>query len=149
MRGRWIAPFAAAAGLALSAQVASAAVPSGVLKKFKAAEAAFAPADAKWSAAIEKLPQHPTPAQIEKPDEAFIPALKTFDAALGKVGFTGAAAAAAATVVKLNTELIAVLYPVKSTASFIASFQKIDAQFLPAQTALGKALGVPGGELEL
>ena len=77
--------------LSAGAQAASAAVPASQLARFKAIEGPFSAADGKWSTVLSKLSAKSPVAQLAKPSLAFVPALKTLDAGLAKIGFSGTA----------------------------------------------------------
>jgi hypothetical protein len=147
LRSRWLTAFAlGAAIIGFSTTVASAAVPAAQMKSFKALEGPFSAADSKFTAALSVM-SNPTVAQVKKPSSAFVPALKTFDAGLLKIGFTGKAATDVKTVVSLNTALIGVLSHIKSVASFETGFGALQGRYVLAQQALAKDLGVPSGDV--
>jgi hypothetical protein len=133
----------------MGAQAASASVPSKVLDKFKTIDATFAAADAKWTSALSNLSQNATPAQLSKPSLVFVPALKTFDTGLLKCGFTGKAAADAATIAKLNKELVTDLSSIKSTKTFLSEFSALTGQYVTVQAAFAKDLGLPTADVTI
>ena len=133
--------------LGIGAQAASAKVPPQQMSRFHAIEGPYSAADGKWTAGLEALSPKSTVAQVTKLDLAFIPALKTFDAGLLKVGFTGKAAADAAAIAKLNNQLIGVLSPVHSLKSFETGFSALLPKFQVLQDSLAKDLGIPAGDV--
>ncbi len=154
MRLRLFTVLAAASVLlGLGADAASAAtlvkIPPSQMSRFHAAEKAFVGPDTKWTNALEALGTKATVAQISKPCTAFIPALKAFDTALLKVGFTGQTAAEAAAIVSSNKQLITLLSSIHSVKSFETGFSAVFAKDLSLQQAFAKDLGIPAGEVYL
>jgi hypothetical protein len=152
MRHRSLATSVIAiAVLFVGAQGASAtshrAVPAKQLAAFKALEGPFSAADNKWSNALSNLSSNATVAQVSKPSLAFVPAIKTFDTGLKKIGFTGATGTQVAAVVKLNTQLIADLSSIKSVSSFQSEFGALNQKYQPVQSALAKDLGIPTADV--
>jgi hypothetical protein len=147
---RLISQCAAAIAIALMVCTpAGAGVSSSVLGKFTAIDKPFAAADHKWTDAIGALHTSSPVSAASKPSLAFIPAIKTFDSGLGKVGFTGSAATTASSIVSLNNQLIGVLGSIKSMSSFQASFAKLFAKYVPLQAALAKDLGIPEADVTI
>jgi succinylarginine dihydrolase len=148
MRRRWFAIAAVATAFtAVGVQAASAA--STQLSHFETIDGTFAKADHTWTAALENLSANATVAQVSKPSVAFVPAIKTFDTALAKLGFSGKTATVVATVIKLNGELIADISSIKSTKGFITQFSALSQQYLTAQTSLAKDLGIEAADVQV
>jgi hypothetical protein len=141
-----VAAFLVALGLVTQA---GAGVPSGVSAKFTGLDKTFAAADHKWTDAIEALHSSSPASAASKPSVAFIPAIKTFDSGLVKVGFTGGAATTAASIVALNNQLIGVLGSIKSLPAFESQFGKLFPKYLPLQAALAKDLGIPAADVTI
>jgi hypothetical protein len=131
--------------LAVGVASASASVPSKVLAGWKKADGAFAVADGKWSTVLEQA--NPSLSQVEKADAAFIPAIKTFNSALGKIGFSGKTETDINSVVKVQDEEITVLSHVTSLHSFEAGMGPITQKLLALQESLSKDLGIPAAEI--
>jgi hypothetical protein len=148
MRRRWFAIAAVATTFtALGVQAASAT--STQLSHFETIDGAFARADHTWTTALENLSANATVTQVSKPSVAFVPAIKTFDTALAKIGFSGKTGTVVATVIKLNGQLIAEIESIKSTKSFIAQFSALTQQYLSAQTSLAKDLGIAAADVQV
>jgi hypothetical protein len=129
------------------ASLAGASSSSAQLTKFKALEGPFSQADNKWTNALSALTGSPTVAQVSTPSLAFVPALKTFDSGLLKIGFTGKTATDVATVVKLNGQLVTLLSSIKSVKAFQSSFSVLYAKYGAVQAALAKDFGIPTAEV--
>jgi hypothetical protein len=84
---------------------------------------------------------------VSKPSLAFVPALKTFDAGLAKVGFTGNAATQAADIEKLNGQLVTILSSIKSVGAFQSQVEALFSKYQGVQAALAKDLGVPTADV--
>jgi hypothetical protein len=138
---------ASAAVVAVGAQAASAKVPPQQMSRFHALEVAFEGPLTKWSDALESLGTKATVAQVSKPCLAFIPALKTFDTGLSKVGFTGKTAADATAIANSNKQLITLMGSIRSVKSFEAGFSALFAKDLSLQDAFAKDLGIPAGDV--
>ncbi len=109
----------------------------------------FGKADRTWTTALESLSANATVAQLSKPSVAFVPAIKTFDTALSKIGFTGKTATAVATVIKLNGELISDISSIKSTKGFISEFSALSGKYLSAQNSLAHDLGIAAADVQV
>jgi hypothetical protein len=133
--------------LGIGAQAASAKVPPQQMAKFKTVEAAFSGPDTKWSNALQALSTKSTVSQLSKPCLAFIPALKSFDTGLLKVGFTGKTAADAAAIVTSDKRLIVLMGSIHSVKSFETGFSALFAKDLSLQQAFAKDLGIPAGDV--
>jgi len=132
----------------VGSQVASAgSVSAKQLASFKALEGPFSKADTKWTSALSNLSSKSTVAQVSKPSLAFVPALKTFDAGLAKVGFTGNAATQAADIEKLNGQLVTILSSIKSVGAFQSQVEALFSKYQGVQAALAKDLGVPTADV--
>jgi hypothetical protein len=150
MRLRWLGALAATTVVfGVGMQAASAAVPAHQMARFKVVDGAFSVADAKWTGALSHLSSSPTVAQLSKPSVAFIPAIKTFDTGLAKIGFSGRAKTDVATVIKLNKELIGVLGSIHSVKSFETQFSALNSKYFAVQNALAKDLGIPAGDVQV
>jgi len=143
--------FAALAALIVAAVAtsgtASASVTPKVLSEWKKAEATFAPQVTKWSSALQS--SNPSLSQISKACAAFVPYVKAFDNAIGKIAFTGKTATDISALLKLNAKEIAVIGHVTSLKSFETGMVPLAAQYYKVQLALGKDLGVPAAEVIL
>lgn len=135
----------ASAGFLACASTAWASEPASVAAQFKKADAAFAGPLAKWSATMTA--SAPTLSRVKKADAAFVPAIKAFDTALGKIAFTGKTVHDIATLVKLNKQEIGVLANVTNMSGFMGGMEKLSPQFAAVQSALGKDLGIATGEV--
>jgi hypothetical protein len=137
--------------LCIGVQAASASthrtVPAKQLTAWKTLDGPFAAADNKWSNALSSLSSNPTVAQISRPSLAFVPALKTFDTGLKKIGFTGGAGTEIADVVKLNSQLVTDLSSIKSVSSFESEFRALNQKYQPVQSAFAKDLGIPTADV--
>jgi hypothetical protein len=150
MRFKWFTVLAAASALvAVSAQGADAKVTSAQLKKWEAIDTPFGKADFVWSTAIQKLSPNSTVAEVQKPCLAFVPAIKTFNKGLSKLGFTGTPGSDVAKLIKLNLAEIAVFTNIHSVKSFESDFGALDGQFMSLQAALSKDLGIPEADISL
>ena len=148
MRSKWFAAVTmATALLGVGAQAASAKVPPTQMTRFKAVEAAFSGPDTKWTSALEALSPKSPVAQLQKPCLAFIPALKSFDTGLLKVGFTGKTAIDAKAIVVSNKQLIVLMSSIHSVKSFETGFSAIFAKDLSLQQAFAKDIGIPTGDV--
>jgi hypothetical protein len=148
VRFRWFTVLAATTALVgVGAQAASAKVPAQQLSRFKAIEVPFGTADSKWTNALEALSPKSSAAQVSKPCLAFVPALKTFDTALLKVGFTGKAAADANTIVSLNKQMITIMSSIRSVKTFETEFSALSPKYLSVQESFAKDIGVPAGDV--
>jgi hypothetical protein len=98
---------------------------------------------------LESLNANATAAQVSKPSLAFVPAIKTFDTSLAKIGFTGKTASAVATIIKLNGELIGDISSIKSAKGFISEFSALDPAYFSVQTSLAKDLGIAAAEVQV
>ncbi|MGC1419859.1 MAG: hypothetical protein WA786_07060 [Acidimicrobiales bacterium] len=149
MRSKWFTVSIVAVALFfVGSQVASAgSVSSKQLASFKALDGPFSKADNKWTNALSSLSSKSSVAQVSKPSLAFVPALKTFDAGLTKIGFTGNAATQAADVVKLNSQLVTILSSIKSVSSLQSQLGALFSKYQGVQDALAKDLGVPAGDV--
>jgi hypothetical protein len=148
MRRRWFAIAAVATAL-VALGVPAAAAPSLQLSHFETIDGTFAKADHTWTAALLNLGPNPTVAQISKPSLAFVPAIKTFDAALSKIGFSGKTGTAVAGAIKLNDELIVDIYSMKSTKTFISEFSALNSKYFGVQTSLAKDLGIATADVQV
>jgi hypothetical protein len=148
MRRRWFA-IAAVATVFSAIGVQAASASNTQLSRFETVDGAFGRADHTWTAALENLSANATVAQVSKPSVTFVPAIKTFDAALSKIGFSGKTGTAVATVIKLNGELIADISSIKSTKSFITEFSALTQQYLTVQTSLAKDLGIATADVQV
>jgi hypothetical protein len=151
MRSKWITVLTvvvALVGVGVGSQTAWAGVsPAKQLSLFKTLDGPFSKADNKWTNALSSLSSSSTVAQVSKPSLAFVPAIKTFDAGLGKIGFTGKTATEVADVVKLNSKLVTMLSSIKSVSSLQSQLEPLLSQYNPVQDALAKDLGVPAGDV--
>lgn len=133
------------ATLCLGAQASSASAKASPAKQFalfKALDGPFSQADNKWTNALSGLSSSATAAQLSTPSLAFIPALKTFDSGLQKIGFTGDTATQVGKVEKLNAQLVTILSSIKSVKSFQSQFGALFSKYNPVQAALAKDFGV-------
>lgn len=148
MRSKWFTVSMAAAFFFVGSQAAPAgAVSAKQLSSFKTLDGPFSKADNKWTNALSSLSSKSTVAQVSKPSLAFVPALKTFDTGLAKIGFTGNAASEAADVVKLNGQLVTILSSIKSVSSLQTQLAALFSKYQSVQDALAKDLGVPAGDV--
>lgn len=148
MRSKLVIVLAAATVLlGVGAQAASASVPAAQLSRFKAIEGPFGAADSKWTNALSSLNQNSPVAKLSKPSLAFVPAIKTFDSALAKIGFSGAGASDVATIVKLNNQLVGILSNIHSVKSFESQFGPLGQKYFTVQQSFAKYLGIPTGEV--
>jgi hypothetical protein len=148
LRRKWFAVAAVATAL-IPLGVQAAAASSTQLSHFETIDGTFAKADHTWTAALLNLGPNPTVAQISKPSLAFVPAIKTFDTALLKIGFSGKTASAVASAIKLNGELIADISSMKSTKTFISEFSALNSKYLGVQTSLAKDLGIATADVQV
>lgn len=131
-------------------QVSSAGTPVSRAKQlslFKALDGPFSKADNKWTNALSSLSSTSTVAQVSKPSLAFVPALKTFDAGLQKIGFTANAKTEVADAVTLNKKLVTVLSSIKGVSSLQAQLESLIPKYSSVQDALAKDFGVPAGDI--
>jgi hypothetical protein len=128
------------------ASAASASQSSTVLGQWKKAEAAFSPADMKWSNVMDSSTA-PTLANLQKVNKTFASAIGKFDTALGKIHFTGKTKSDIASLVKLEKQTITVLDNTKSLKSFEAEFGPLFPKYQALQGTLGKDLGIPTAEI--
>jgi len=91
---------------------------------------------------LEHLTAKSTVSALTKPSLAFVPAIKTFDTALSKIGFSGKTGTDVATVIKLNGELIADIDSIKSITGFETEFSALSSKYFAVQTSLAKDLGI-------
>ena len=148
MLRRWFAIAALATTvIAVGAQTASAS--STQVSRFKTIDAPYAKADATWTTALERLTAKSTVADLSKPSLAFVPTMKTFDTALGKIGFSGKTGTDVATVIKLNGELIADIDSIKSVTGFVAEFSALSPKYFAVQTSLAKDLGIAAAYVQV
>ncbi|HTV11646.1 MAG TPA: hypothetical protein VME20_07265 [Acidimicrobiales bacterium] len=131
-----------------STSAASASVSPSVLSQWKRAEAAFAPADNKWSAVIESSTA-PTLGELVKANNAFVPAVKAFDSALGKISFTGKTAKDILALMALNQKEVTVLSHTTSVKGFESGLVPLVGKYMSLQGALSKDLGIPAAEIIL
>jgi hypothetical protein len=148
MRRSWFAIAAVAAAFS-AVGVPAASASNTQLSRFESIDGAFGKANHTWTTALENLSATATAAQVSKPSVAFVPAIKTFDNALSKIGFTGKTASAVATVIKLNGELITDISALKSTKTFITEFSVLTQQYLTVQTSLAHDLGIATADVQV
>jgi hypothetical protein len=150
MRGRWCTVSALTLTLlCVGAQGASAGglSPAKQLAAFKKLDGAYSEADNKWTDALSALSSSSTVAQVSKPSLAFVPAIKTFDAGLKKVSFTGKVATEIAAVIKTNEQLQSDLSSIKSVSSLQSELSALLPKDEPLQQALAKDFGVPAADI--
>jgi hypothetical protein len=147
MRRRWFAVAAVATAFA-ALGVQAAAASSTQLSHFETIDGTFAKADHTWTAVLLNLGPNPTVTQISKPSLAFVPAIKTFDSALLKIGFSGKTASAVAAAIKLNGELIVDIASIKSAKAFISEFSALNSKYLGVQTSLPRDLGLASADVQ-
>jgi hypothetical protein len=151
MRCKWITVSVTALtlfGAALQSTTAGAAVSaSKQLALFKTLDGPFSEADNKWTNALSALSTKSTVAQVSKPSLTFVPALKTFDSGLLKIGFTGKTETEVTDVVKLNKQLVTLLSSIKSVAMFQTQVGALFNKYSAVQDALAKDLGEPAGDV--
>src|ERR1700678_195532 len=134
LRLKWFAAVATTAAVfGLGAQAASASVTSKQLSEWKSVDGTFDKADSTWSSALESMSANTPVSKLSKSCLAFVPAVKTFDTAISKIGFTGKTATDIASLIKLNDKLIPVLGHVRSIKSFESQFSALDRQYMPLQ----------------
>jgi len=150
LRLKWFAVLATTtAVLGLGMQAASASVTSKQLAKWKSADGTFSKADGTWSAALSTMSNNTPVAKLSKACLAFVPAVKTFDTAVQKIGFTGKTGTDIASLIKLNDKLVPILSHITSVKSFETQFSGLDPQFFALQAALSKDLGIPEAEVQV
>jgi hypothetical protein len=150
MRCKWYTVSAIALTLlCLGSQGASASglSPAQQLSAFKKLDGAYSTADNKWTDALSSLSASSTVAQVTKPSLAFVPAIKTFDAGLKKIAFTGKTATEIAEVIKSNEQLQSDLSSIKSVHSLQVELSALLPKDEPLQNALAKDFGVPAADI--
>ena len=147
MLRKWLVAISMAVPMLAVTASASASAPTGQVAAFKKADAAFAGPNLKWSRVLEQ--PHPTVAGVAKASAAFLPAVRAFDTALQKIGFSGKTGQDIAAVVKLNDQLIPVLGHVTSLKQFESGVGPLVGRFAALQTALSKDLGIPAADIIL
>jgi hypothetical protein len=148
LRLKWFAAVATTAAVfGLGAQAASASVTSKQLSEWKSVDGTFDKADSTWSAALETMSGNTPASKLSKSCLAFIPAVKTFDTAIKKIGFTGKTGIDIASLIKLNDKFIPVLGHVTSIKSFESQFSAVEPQYMALQAALSKDLGIEEAEI--
>jgi len=158
VRSRWVTGFAvtavivcASAPMAAASKSKSPAPPTvytGLVTAFIKADRAFAAADARWSNVVNSS-NAPSWAELNKADQAFVPAIKTFNTALGKIHFTGKTEKDLTKVIALQAKEIAALTTATSISSFESKFGPLAGQFEALQVALGNDLHIEAAEIYL
>jgi hypothetical protein len=136
-----------AAVFSLGVQAASASVTSKQLSEWKSVDGTFDKANSAWTSVLETISAKTPVSKVSKSCLAFIPAVKTFDTAINKIGFTGKTATDIASLIKVNNKLIPVLGHVTSIKSFESQFSALESQYMALQAALSKDLGIQQGEI--
>ena len=151
MRSKWSTVSLAAIVLfCVGSQASSAGAhvsPAKQLSLFETLDGPFGQADNKWTDALSALSTNATVAQVSKPSHAFVPAIKTFDAGLQKIGFTGKTKSDVASVIKLNSKLVTILSSIKSVSALEAQLGTLISKYSPVQDALAKDFGIPPGDV--
>lgn len=133
--------------VALSAPSAWASAPASDVAKFKKVDGAFSVANIKWSNVLTASTV--SLSKLQKAGVAFAPALKTFDAGLLKIPFTGKTDSDILAVVALNGKAISVVGHIKSLGSFEKQYGALVPKYMTLQAAVGKDLGIPTAEIIL
>jgi hypothetical protein len=137
----------AAAVLGLGMQAASASVPAKQLAEWKSVDGTFSKADFTWSSALESMSAKTPVSKLSKSCLTFVPAVKTFDTAIKKIGFTGKTGTDIASLIKVNNKLVPILSHITSIKSFESQFSALESQYMGLQTALSKDLGIQEAEI--
>jgi len=146
VRCRWLSALVVSTVvLGAGAQVAAASQSKSVMAQWRAAEKPFTAADYRWSNVIGQSNAPWT--KVKAANGAFVPAIKTFNTALGKIHFTGSAAGDIGKVIALQKQEITLLSTASSEKTFVSGFKALVPKFVQLQTALGKDLGVPAGDI--
>jgi hypothetical protein len=152
MRLKCIAALATATavfGLGAQAASASAMATSKQVSAWKKVDGTFSGKDFTWTSAVGGMSLSTPVSKLSKACLAFVPAVKDFDTAIEKIGFTGKTATEVASLVKLNNKLVPVLSHITSVKSFESQFEKLFPQYLPIQAALSKDLGIPEADIQV
>jgi hypothetical protein len=133
--------------LGLGVQAASASVPAKQLAEWKSVDGTFNKANSAWTSALESMSANTPVSKLSKSCLAFVPAVKTFDTAIKKIGFTGKTGTDIASLIKVNNKLIPILGHVTSIKSFESQFSPLESQYMGLQAALSKDLGIEEAEI--
>ena len=138
-----------AAVFGLGMQAASASVTSKQRSEWKSVDGTFGKADFTWTSALSTMSNKTPVSKLSKSCLTFVPAVKTFDTAIKKIGFTGKTGTDIASLIKVNNKLVPILSHITSIKSFETQFSALESQYMGLQVALSKDLGIEEAEIQV